>query len=206
MDVARFDLEQRLKDMPRNILVVIDDIDRLKDEQIRTVIRHVKANANFPGLTYLLLYQRNIVERAFGEEGKQYLEKIVQAAFDVPVVEGDRVGRIVLAELEKITKSLPEDRKFDQTRWGNIWVGGLRHFFRNLRDAKRYIGGAEVQLSLHSGKRVLETNIIETIALETLRLFEPDVYAAIGRSKALLTGTSRARKDADKERVKGGHC
>lgn len=204
LDIVRFDLEQRLKELPRNILIVIDDIDRLEDEQIRTVIRHVKANANFPGLTYLLLYQRNIVEGAFGdgEEGKQFLEKIVQAAFDVPVVEGDRVGRIVLAELEKITKSLPEDRKFDQTRWGNIWVGGLRHFFRNLRDAKRYIGGAEVQLSLHSGKRVLETNIIDTIALEALRLFEPDVYAAIGRSKALLTGTSRERHDADKERVK----
>ncbi|XUM19821.1 KAP family P-loop NTPase fold protein [Bradyrhizobium oligotrophicum S58] len=98
LDVARFDLEQQLKDMPQNILVVIDDIDRLEQEQIRTVIRHVKANASFPGITYLLLYQRAIVERAFGEgeEGKLFLEKIVQTAFDVPVVEGERVGKICL--------------------------------------------------------------------------------------------------------------
>nr|WP_245286497.1 P-loop NTPase fold protein [Bradyrhizobium sp. ARR65] len=204
LDVARFDLEQRLKEMPRNILVVIDDMDRLEDEQIRTVIRHVKANANFPGLTYLLLYQRNVLESAFGggEDGRQYLEKIVQAAFDVPVVEGERIGRIVLAELEKITQPLPSDGKFDQKRWGNIWVGGLRHFFKNLRDAKRFIGGVEVQFLLHSGKRVLETNIIDTAALEVLRLFEPDVYAAISRSRALITSTTRERREADKERIK----
>lgn len=190
--------------MPQNILIVVDDIDRLEDEQIRTVIRHVKANANFPGLTYLLLYQRDILERAFGgsEQGRQYLEKIVQAAFDVPVVEGERIGRLVLAELEKITKPLPTDGKFDQKRWGNIWVGGLRHFFHNLRDAKRYIGGVEVQFSLQRGSRVLETNFIDTVALETLRLFEPDVYAAIGRSKALLIGRMRERKEAEKEAVK----
>ncbi|MGJ5134349.1 MULTISPECIES: KAP family P-loop NTPase fold protein [unclassified Bradyrhizobium] len=204
LDIARFDLEQRLREMPRNILVVIDDMDRLEDEQIRTVIRHVKANANFPGLTYLLLYQRNVLENAFGggEDGRQYLEKIVQAAFDVPVVEGERIGRIVLAELEKVTQPLPTDGKFDQKRWGNVWVGGLRHFFKNLRDAKRFIGGAELQFSLHSGKRVLETNLIDTAALEVLRLFEPDVYAAISRSRALITGTTRERREADKELIK----
>lgn len=204
LDVSRFDLEQRLKEMPRNVLVVVDDMDRLEDEQIRTVIRHVKANANFPGLTYLLLYQRSILERAFGEgeDGRQYLEKIVQAAFDVPVVEGERIGRIVLAELEKITQPLPSDGKFDQKRWGNIWVGGLRHFFKNLRDAKRFVGGVEVQFSLHSGKRVLETNLIDTVALEVLRLFEPDVYAAISRTRTLITGTARERREADKEPIK----
>ncbi|GLR89822.1 NTPase [Bradyrhizobium iriomotense] len=204
LDVSRFDLEQRLKEMPRNVLVVVDDMDRLEDEQIRTVIRHVKANANFPGLTYLLLYQRNILERAFGEgeDGRQYLEKIVQAAFDVPVVEGERIGRIVLAELEKITQPLPSDGKFDQKRWGNIWVGGLRHFFKTLRDAKRFVGGVEVQFSLHSGKRVLETNLIDTVALEVLRLFEPDVYAAISRSRTLITGAARERRESDKERIK----
>jgi len=205
LDIARAVLEDRLRSLPRNILVVVDDIDRLEPEQIRTVIRHVKANANLPGLTYLLLYQREIVEKAFdGEspgEGRKFLEKIVQAAFDVPVVEDARIGGIVLAELEKITAPLPKDPTFDQTRWGNTWHGGLKHLFRNLRDAKRFIGGTEVQFTLHRGSRVLETNLIDTVALEALRIFEPEVYAAIGRSKTLITGT-RDRRETDKEKIK----
>lgn len=205
LDIARAVLESRLRSLPRNILVVIDDIDRLEPDQIRTVIRHVKANANFPGITYLLLYQREIVEKAFDAEspgeGRKYLEKIVQAAFDVPVVEDARIGNIVLAELEKITASLPKEPSFDQTRWGNTWHGGLKHLFRNLRDAKRFIGGAEVQLTLHRGSRVLETNLIDTLALEALRIFEADVYEALGRNKALITGT-RDRRETDKEKIK----
>ena len=205
LDVARAVLEDRLRSLPRNILVVIDDIDRLEPEQIRTVIRHIKANINLPGLTYLLLYQREIVERAFDGDtpgqGRRYLEKIVQAAFDVPVVEDARVGNIVLAELEKITAPLPQDITFDQTRWGNAWHGGLKSMFRNLRDAKRFVGGMEVQFTLHRGTRVLETNLIDTVALEALRLFESDVYAALGRNKSLIMGT-RDRRETDKERVK----
>jgi KAP family P-loop domain len=205
LDIARAVLEDRLRSLPRNILVVIDDIDRLESDQIRTVIRHVKANANFSGLTYLLLYQRDIVEKAFDGgspgEGRKYLEKIVQAAFDVPVVEEARIGGIVLAELEKISAPLPKDPSFDQTRWGNIWHGGLKHLFRNLRDAKRFTGGVEVQFALQLGSRVLETNLIDTVALEALRIFEPDVYAAVGRNKTLITG-SRNRRDTDKEKVK----
>jgi hypothetical protein len=205
LDIARAVLEDRIRSLPRNILVVIDDIDRLESEHIRMVIRHVKANTNLPGLTYLLLYQREIVERAFdGDspgEGRKYLEKIVQAAFDVPVVEDARIGNIVLAEISKITEPLPMDIMFDQTRWGNTWHGGLKRLFRNLRDAKRFIGGAEVQFTLHRGTRVLETNLIDTLALEALRVFEPEVYAALGRSKALITGT-RDRRETDKENIK----
>ncbi|QOZ55458.1 P-loop NTPase fold protein [Bradyrhizobium sp. CCBAU 53338] len=205
LDIARARLEKRLQTLPQNILVVVDDIDRLEPEQIRTVIRHIKANASLPGLTYLLLYQRAVIERAFDGgtpgDGRKYLEKVVQTAFDVPVVEGARIGNIVLSELNKLTAALPTDPAFDQTRWGNLWHGGMKHFFRNLRDAKRFIGGVEVQLTLHREPRGLETNLIDTVALEALRLFEPDVYAAVAQSKAFITGT-HDRRDTDKEKVK----
>jgi predicted KAP-like P-loop ATPase len=46
------------------IVVVIDDIDRLGDDEVLLVLRLIKANADFPNLTYLLLFQRDIVERA----------------------------------------------------------------------------------------------------------------------------------------------
>ncbi|WP_375779215.1 hypothetical protein ACE103_09560 [Bradyrhizobium sp. ma5] len=49
--------------------------------------------------------------------------------------------------------------------------------------------------------RLLETNLIDTVALEALRLFELDVYEAIGRNKTLITGT-RDRRDTDKEKIK----
>jgi hypothetical protein len=206
LEIARANLEDRLRTLSRNVLIVVDDIDRLEPDQIRLVVRHVKSNANLPGLTYLLLFQREIIERALdrqGEsDGRRYLEKIVQAAFDVPMIEGARIGRIVLTELQKLVDRFPQaEVEFDQTRWGNVWGGGLRHIFRNLRDVRRYIGGMEVQLELHRGTRVFETNLIDTIAIEAIRLFEPEVYNDIARNKELLTGTGK-RRETDKDAIR----
>jgi predicted KAP-like P-loop ATPase len=207
VELARTKLEERLTKLKRNLLIVIDDIDRLEPEQIRTVIRHLKANASLPGLIYLLLYQRKTVEAAFdassSDGGASYMEKIVQAPFDVPAVEGGRVGTIVLNELNRITTPLLRDVKFDQVRWGNVWFGGLQAYFRNLRDAKRFIGAAEVQFGLHRGSRVLETNLIDLTVVEALRLFEPDLFAAIGKNKKLLTRHRRDRRpDEDGARIR----
>jgi predicted KAP-like P-loop ATPase len=202
LDFARARLEKELKTISRNILIVVDDIDRLEPDQIKLVIRHVKANANLPGLTYLLLFQKDIIERALdsggARNGGEYLEKIVQAAFDVPVVEGARIERIVREEIQKLTTVLPQSYvEFDQVRWGNTWFGGVRHLIRNLRDARRFIGGLEVQFELHRGTRVMEANLIDVIAMEAIRVFEPDVFEKLAKNKSILTGSSE-RRDATK--------
>lgn len=195
LEFVRADLEERLKSLPRNLLVVVDDIDRLEPEQIRLVVRLVKSNANLPRITYLLLFQRSIVEEALNplsaEDGCRYLEKIVQASFDVPVVEGARVEAAVLNGLDKLLSGeLTAQNGFDQTRWGNVWRGGLHKLFRNLRDVQRFLADLNVHLNLHRGSRFLEVNVVDFIAIETLRVFEPDVFTAISCAKGLLTGES----------------
>jgi predicted KAP-like P-loop ATPase len=57
-------LRQLMLKLDAQIVVVIDDIDRLGDDEVLLVLRLIKANADFPNLTYLLLFQRDIVERA----------------------------------------------------------------------------------------------------------------------------------------------
>ncbi len=211
IELLRASLETKLKTLPKNLLVIIDDIDRLEPDQIRLVIRHVKANANLPRITFLLLFQREIVEKALDPvsegDGRRYLEKIVQATFDIPVVEGAQIEAVVLNSLTGVVGDLTNDETFDQTRWGNLWGGALRHFFRNLRDAKRYVGSVSVHLNLHRGSRVFETNLIDLLALESLRVFEPGLFDQIAHSKHLLTGfdKSESDKEATKALVKLAH-
>lgn len=193
LEFVRLDLEEQLQSLPRNLLIIVDDIDRLEPEQIRLVMRLVKANANLPRITYLLLFQRSIVEEALktlsNGDGRQYLEKIVQASFDVPTVEDARVEAAVLSGLDKLLSGeLTLQNGFDQTRWGNVWQGGLRKLFRNLRDVQRFLANLNVHLNLHRGHRFLEINLVDFIAIEALRVFEPDIFAAVSHSKGLLAG------------------
>jgi len=72
----------------KKILVMIDDLDRLEDEQIRMIFRLVKTTANFPNLNYLLLGERSQLAAALDSisngHGDRYLEKIVQIPLTLP--------------------------------------------------------------------------------------------------------------------------
>jgi predicted KAP-like P-loop ATPase len=72
---AIVDLLEKQED---RILIVIDDIDRLNNDQIRQVFQLVTAVANFPNVTYLLSFDKEIVVNALAEvqkgNGEEYLE------------------------------------------------------------------------------------------------------------------------------------
>ena len=66
----------------QKLIVIIDDIDRLNNEQIRLIFQLVNSLAGFPNMIYLLSFDREIVSRALSDEqkcdGEAYLEKIIQ--------------------------------------------------------------------------------------------------------------------------------
>jgi predicted KAP-like P-loop ATPase len=90
-------INEALSDLTRQILVVIDDIDRLPSHEIFEVIQIVNVNADFPNLIYLLLFDRKAVERSiersFEHRGRDFLEKIIQGSFHVPALSVDEIGR-----------------------------------------------------------------------------------------------------------------
>ncbi|TQL14970.1 KAP-like P-loop domain-containing protein [Zymomonas mobilis] len=71
------------QDIGRRIIVVIDDLDRLDPSEAIEVLRLVRSVADFPNVTYVLSYDRNILCKAIEEQikidsGQSYLEKIIQ--------------------------------------------------------------------------------------------------------------------------------
>lgn len=185
------ELSDSLKALERPILVVLDDIDRLTPEEIRLLFQLVKANADFPNLIYLLLFQREIVERCLDSSpsisGQEFLEKIVQVGFDIPRVERTRLEKVLFAGLNELLADEKVSKHFDQKRWGNLFLGGLRGYFQTLRDIYRYLATLCFHVSVFRSTGSFEVNPIDLIALEVLRVFEPGVYHRISEAKAELT-------------------
>ena len=77
-----------LSSQSQKLIVIIDDIDRLNNEQIRLIFQLVNSLAGFPNMIYLLSFDREVVARALSDEqkcnGEEYLEKIIQVPFEVP--------------------------------------------------------------------------------------------------------------------------
>lgn len=199
-------LEKRLRDLDRPLVVFVDDIDRLEPDQIRMLLRQVKANANLPNIVFVLLFQSNIVERALDpvadQDGRAFLEKIVQTSFDLPAVPVSMVHQLFEEELEALVgRYATQENGFSRLRWGNTLVGGIHPMLRNLRDARRLLSSIALHLPLHVAGDVFEVNIVDFILLETLRVFEPGLHAALVEHRGLLLQQGRfggaGRRESD---------
>ncbi|HRL94094.1 MAG TPA: P-loop NTPase fold protein [Pseudomonas sp.] len=207
LDKVREALEARLRELHRPLIVFVDDIDRLEPEQIRVLLRQVKANANLPNIVFVLLFQPSIVERALDPvadgDGRAFLEKIVQANFDLPAVPVSIVHRIFLEELSQLVDCYAtEENGFSQTRWGNALIGCIQPRLRNMRDARRLISSIAVHVPLHASGDVFEVNIVDFLVLETLRVFESDLHEALFRERALVLQEGRFRSDGRQDAEK----
>jgi predicted KAP-like P-loop ATPase len=183
---------RQLGQLSMPILVVVDDLDRLTPSQLLEMLQLVKANGDLPNLVYLLLCDRKIVEANISEAmkatgGREYLEKIVQIAFDVPLIDRKRVHAVLFEGLSTLLADVRFSKHFDQTRWGNIFYGGLEQYFGTLRQVNRFLSSLSFQTSLFKSEGSFEVNAMDLITLEALRMYEPDLYQALPASKGLLT-------------------
>jgi hypothetical protein len=211
LDKIREALENRLRDLGRPLVVFVDDIDRLEPDQIRMLLRQVKANANLPNIVFVLLFQPSIVERALDpvadHDGRAFLEKIVQTSFDLPAVPVSMVHQLFYEELEEqVGIYTTAANGASQRRLGNALVGCIQPRLRNLRDVRRLMSSIAVHLPLHAAGDVFEVNIVDFLLLEALRVFEPDLHGALFKERGLLLQVLRfggaARREADEAAAK----
>ena len=191
LEEVREELAQALDSLSVPLLVMIDDIDRLAPAETAEMLQLIKANADFPNLVYVVFFDRETVEKnimqALQTPGRKYLEKVVQTPFDIPTVEPIKLRRFLVSGLDELLADAEVARRFDQTRWGNLFLGGLAPYFQTLRAVKRFLSTLSFHVEVFRSQQAFEVNPIDLIALETLRMFEPAVHHLIRENKAALT-------------------
>lgn len=204
LDEVKNELSGALRALSRPVLVVIDDVDRLTGPETRLLFQLIKANADFPNMVYLVLFQREVVEAALSRE---YLKKIVQVGFDVPRIQRSKLEAVLTSKLDALLQSEPVQALWEKERWPEIFIPGLRPYFETLRDVYRFISVLSLQVSVFSRGGAFEVNPIDLISLEVLRVFEPEVYNSLHASKEALTrvedfGSSRSSAEtAEKNEI-----
>ncbi|KXZ73023.1 KAP family P-loop domain protein [Acinetobacter venetianus] len=188
------------------LLIVLDDLDRLTTQELRMIFQLVKANTDFPNVTFLLLFQKDIVEERLtdkSQQGEEYLEKIIQIPFYTPKLEHSKIEKVLFYRLENILNQYL-NLNFDSKRWGNIYHGGLKFYFNNLRNVYRFTSSLAFQFSLFNGKKTFEANPVDLISIECLRIFESEAIKELSNSiKAFTTFKSSSSSSSyEKEKFK----
>lgn len=185
-------LSTELKKLETPVLVIMDDIDRLTTDEIQLLFRIVKANADFPNLVFIMLYDRKIVEQSLeghvGSSGRDYMDKIIQAGFDIPRPKQEALDKVLFNGLDAIIGSDPARMKFSSDRWQQAYTDGLRPFFTTLRNVRRFLSSFAFHVGLFFKENQLEVNIVDLIGVEVLRVFEPDLHRGLSMNPELIFG------------------
>ena len=184
------EIEKELLLIDSRILVVIDDIDRLPNDQIRLIFQLVNSVAGFPHTVYLLSYDKGIVARALddvqGQRGAEYLEKIVQVPFDLPPIDKYRVRSILKDELEKM-RNIPNSVEVDSAHWEQIFGYCIAPIVTSLRDVKRFCN----VLSFSYAAVKPEVDFSDMAGITAIKVFAPTIYEWIYANRMSLAGGYR---------------
>lgn len=183
------DLARELRRAKSPVIYIVDDIDRLTKDEIRTLFRLVKANADLPNFIFLLLFDRDIVEKCLTDDGagdgKQFLEKIVQVGLDIPAIRKEDVRNYFTSECLSLGIS-PTFTQNLRSELVHLYDSDLTGYLRDIRDVNLLVSSLRFQRKIFLKNNVLEVNLFDLIRLETLRVFEPTVYRQVKASKELL--------------------
>jgi hypothetical protein len=196
-----------LREAVRTVVVLIDDLDRLDTDEILTMLKVIRLNANVPRVIYVLAFDDEMIARAVSlryrgglDSGRQFLEKIVQYPFTLPAVGRERLTQFLVSRAKEAVSSA--GLSLDEETWGRVSELVDRDFSRRLntpRQAIRFVNALEFALPMLKG----EANPFEQIVIEGLRVLFPELYTLLRDDVRSFTSldSTRTIRSINRERI-----
>lgn len=201
----RQELRSMLESLDERLVVIVDDVDRLRPEEVLDIVRLVRLVGDFPNTLYLLAFDRGRVEQCLGDgdldRGRAYLEKIVQVTHGVPAARQPDVTGIFLNGLEQLVGKVPTG-PLDAGDWQNIFTFVVRPLLGTPRHVRRLLGSLSMTMRLVGD----EVALADLIGMEAVRVLRPTMFEALMSvadylsARALVPGQggyTAGRKPAD---------
>lgn len=181
------ELSDALGSQGKRYVVMIDDIDRLAPDEALAMFRMVKSVGRLPNVIYLLAFDRALAERVvadrFPSEGPHYLEKIVQASFELPPADPFDLHAHLWGRITSICGEVGDAQVVHVM---NLFHGVVTREIRTARDMVRFVNALSITWAAVQG----EVDLGDFISLEALRLFQPSIYQAVRAHPELVCGAA----------------
>ncbi|MFJ6024254.1 P-loop NTPase fold protein [Brevundimonas sp. NPDC092305] len=168
------------------VVVLIDELDRVEDGEVRTMAQLIRSVADFPNISYLLAYDAQRVAEALAGapndphgRGRSYLEKIVQLPIPLPILLPAELVQLIRIEITRVHQLLgvkTEDlRPGDHDRIIEVIVPDLAS---TPRDIKRMVGAYHAL----AGMLLQEVDLADVLGLAALTVKTPRTVELIRRN------------------------
>ena len=176
----------------KQIIIVIDDLDRLFPEELLLIFQVIKMLVDFPNIIYILSFDKeivtNILKEKFPTNTDNYLKKIIQIEKNLPIIDDTILRKYFIHGIEEIIgKNFEYSQKEDileiyDFAYKNIYI-------KNIRDIKIFLNHF---MFVYSSLKDENLYLLDIISISMIETFENDLYEYIINNKELFcsyTGT-----------------
>ncbi|MBF7066497.1 KAP family P-loop NTPase fold protein [Aliarcobacter butzleri] len=182
LEKVKLRINRYLKNLDKKIVIIVDDIDRLTDQETEFIFRLTKGIADFDNLIYILLYDKSIVAKSLQtfkkEDGEKYLEKIVQYSLHVPKPHRLTLDKLLFQKLDEIIENLKQEENqifFDRDKWSIVVDEVLTKHILTVRDINSIINIVSFEYPIV----VEDVNFTDFFLLTLLRIKNYALYEHI---------------------------
>lgn len=180
-------IKESLHTSNRKYFIFIDDCDRLAKKELLQVLSLIRNTGDFPGLVYLMAFDKKIVEDVIGEEmGMNYVGKMFNLSIDLPPINDDVVADY-LNQSARMILQLDENHENPYKRVQ------ICEYLPTIREAKKYLNLLSAdfhRLKDRFGRYRYHAG--DFCLLELLKYKYPDLYYGIESNPEAYLATNRA--------------
>ncbi|MEX6627172.1 KAP family P-loop NTPase fold protein [Tenacibaculum salmonis] len=180
LEVIIDNINKKLEESKYKIVIFIDDIDRLDKDEIYTILKLIKLNANFNNFVYIVALDENHVAKAIGKrygvdtkDGELFLEKIINIPIHLPKIESADFKYFFKIKLGEIINNLGFSNRVEEIK--DISYIHASEYFNNGREIIRVLNSFFVS-AFAIGE---EVNLRDLFWIEYLKVKYTDVFDVI---------------------------
>lgn len=195
-DTQRDDIEHlkfALSRLPTRVVVLLDELDRMEHDEIRTLLKVVRGISYLPNLSFVCAAEKSKLVETIGGDvsnaSQVYFEKFFPVEVAIPKVDARDLQR---AGVERIISALRRRKWFNN----EAEVEGVRDQLNKAWDKKigpfcqtlRSIGLLANDVGIAAAPLRREVDPVDLVLIETLKRFKPRVYNLVSQNSLTLTG------------------
>ncbi|MBF7092343.1 hypothetical protein IUY40_12425 [Flavobacterium sp. ALJ2] len=146
LEVLKDRVNDAIKKVNFKVIIFIDDLDRLDKDEIYTILKLIKLNANFNNFIFIVNLDIDHVSKAikdrYGdneEDGKMFLEKIINIPIHLPKIEDADLKEFFIKKLSQVRTNLGLNKSENDEVFNEIIMEFSSNFFSSPREIIRVL-------------------------------------------------------------------